>query len=605
MPPFSFRLKLLLAMMLVVIGVTGSVLYVVRQRVAASYRAISEREFKSRVQSFGQLQEARLSHIKRRFEDFSRSSRLRHAIGRVNEAHAANDLQDFTAAAELMYKVTTDELRDYLGQSGGHRRPLFFRLLDSEGRPVRLPAGSEAGITQPRAQEGLREKILRLKKALANEASQQVGYLAPEIDEGRVELAEVILTIITDTDSTPAGALIVGFPLLTRAPVDRGATRAMKSDDSIQSGVWLENDLYSDEIPEEIHHSLDPLLRAIPADKEEGNFEATLAGLPYRIYFRALNPRSAFPMAYQISLYSLDELRRTQADLRGKIVGFGVLALIGAFAVSLLLSHGLSVPIRELVAGTKQVEAGNYTAKVRVRSRDEIGQLAESFNEMTDGLALKEKYRSVLDKVTDKDVAKQLLHGKISLGGEARQASMLFCDIRGFTALTEQMPPEEVIHMLNEHFTPLTRVVKEHNGVVDKFVGDLIMAVFGAPKSYGHDAYDAARCALDMIGERKKLNEHSKYKIEVGIGVATGDVLAGCMGSDDRLNYTVLGERVNLASRLCGQAARGEVVIDSTTHQLLGDLATVESMPPLKLKGVSYPVPAYKLREIKPLPAKS
>ena len=119
----------------------------------------------------------------------------------------------------------------------------------------------------------------------------------------------------------------------------------------------------------------------------------------------------------------------------------------------------------------------------------------------------------------------------------------MFCDIRGFTALTQNMNPTEVIAMLNEHMTVLTRVVTEHHGVVDKFIGDSIMALFGAPKSYGDDALNAVRCAQQMMAERAKLNATSVYKIQMGIGLASGRVLAGNMGSADRSNYTVLGER--------------------------------------------------------------
>jgi class 3 adenylate cyclase len=151
--------------------------------------------------------------------------------------------------------------------------------------------------------------------------------------------------------------------------------------------------------------------------------------------------------------------------------------------------------------------------------------------------------------------------------------------------------------------TALSRVVKEHHGVVDKFIGDSIMAYFGAPKSYGNDTHNAVRCGLCMIQERLKLNETSKYKIQIGVGIATGPVLAGNMGSEDRSNYTVIGERVNLASRLCSVAGRGEVVIGQFTREKLGDLVGIEEMPELRLKGFSESISAYKLLEVHSLPA--
>jgi class 3 adenylate cyclase len=250
------------------------------------------------------------------------------------------------------------------------------------------------------------------------------------------------------------------------------------------------------------------------------------------------------------------------------------------------------------VAGTEAVRAGNLNVKVPVRSRDEMGELAGSFNEMAEGLAQKELYRTVLNMVADEKVAHALVNGQLALGGELREISVLFCDIRGFSALTQNMPPQEVIEMLNEHMTALTRIVKEHNGVLDKFVGDLLMAIFGAPVSHAEDTLNAGRCALRLIQERKRLNETSRHQLQIGIGIATGNVVAGCMGSADRLNYTVLGERVNLASRLCKQAGPSQVIIDQTTREKLGDAATSAPLPAFNVKGFSENITAYELTEI-------
>ena len=293
------------------------------------------------------------------------------------------------------------------------------------------------------------------------------------------------------------------------------------------------------------------------------------------------------------------EARREQADLRLKIVGLGGGALGVALVLSLVISHGLSAPIRQLVGGTREVRRGNFAVRVPVRSRDEVGQLASSFNEMAEGLAQKERYRTVLNMVADEKVAQRLIAGELTLGGEEREITVLFCDIRGFTALTQNMPPAEVIEMLNEHMTALMSVVKEHHGMLDKFVGDLLMAIFGAPVRYGNDTVNAARCALHLVRVREELNQTARHKLLIGIGLATGTVLAGCMGSADRLNYTVLGDRVNLGSRLCDKARAGEVLIDEHTRQKLGDAIVVEPTGDIQLKGFSAPVPAYRLREVR------
>ena len=306
--------------------------------------------------------------------------------------------------------------------------------------------------------------------------------------------------------------------------------------------------------------------------------------------------------SYRIGLYSWGDAIKAQADLRTQILSFSAIAVVVALLVSLALAHGLSIPIRELVGATEQISEGNFTVQLPVRSQDDLGQLAKSFNEMAADLALKDKYHSILHTIADKDVAQQLLEGKIALGGELREATVMFCDIRGFTALTQNMNPTEVIAMLNEHMTVLTRVVTEHHGVVDKFIGDSIMALFGAPKSYGDDALNAVRCAQQMMAERAKLNATSVYKIQMGIGLASGRVLAGNMGSADRSNYTVLGERVNLAARLCSFARPGEIVIGPTTREALGDRIVVEEMDPLQLKGFSDSIRAFKLLEVRSAP---
>jgi len=225
-----------------------------------------------------------------------------------------------------------------------------------------------------------------------------------------------------------------------------------------------------------------------------------------------------------------------------------------------------------------------------------MGRLAASFNAMAEGLALKERYRSVLDVVADRRIADELVRGRLELGGEPREVTVVFCDIRGFTARTEGMPPGDVVQLLNEHMTALARVVHAHQGVVDKYMGDALMALFGAPRSTSADAANAVRAAWEMVQAREELNRRSGRPIQVGIGVATGLVVAGCMGSADRLSYTVVGERVTLAARLCAQAGPMEIVIDDATRRALGGEADADLLPPQSLKGFSAPVVAYRVR---------
>ncbi len=586
----SFRLKLLIAMMLVVGAVTTATLLATQQRVQAAYEQIFDEQFRNQIQYFANLQEARLSGIRQTSLGLASSVRMLAGMEILLTEKDGETVED-------LYRISRNELfKPGSGGSRGGPAP-FFRLLDVHGDVLTHSTAPPHRGNRPPSRRDLDLQLEGLAKAMEGADQQQVGYLAPATESDDTVLHEVILTKIIDpTNGRVLGALVQGFR------VDSFAEKSLNSMSQIQSGILLDGEIHSRSIPEPtrlaIVQKINAALSSSSSDAQ-GRFPISINNRPHTVLFRALNRASAFPPAHQICVYSLDEPVRVQRELRGKILLFGALAMLAALAVSLVLSHSLSVPIHELVAGTRQVEKGDFAVRVPVRSRDEIGQLAQSFNEMTSGLALKEKYRSVLDLVADKRIADDLIHGKIALGGELRDVSVLFCDIRGFTALTQHMEPAEVIQMLNEHFTPLTRLVYEHHGVVDKFVGDLIMAVFGAPTSHGNDPLLAAQCALRMIEERAKLSENSKYRITVGIGVATGKAIAGRMGSADRLNYTVLGPRVNLASRLCGQAGRMEVVIDDATFAACRDIATVDPLPELRLKGFTEPVQAYKLTALR------
>ena len=606
MGTLSFRVKLLLAMMLIVAGVTGATLFATQQRVRAAYQEMFEDQFEALINYFADKQEARLSVAKDKCSELARSVRFT-AFFLTNENPDQEAIDD-------LYKTAQDELGGVRQIGIGKRSPsesskaaasdpekppdgaaVFLRFLNAKGQVLQF---QESRPPKPGNLARVDQQLAAISQRLSNVKEQETGYLTTEGDQ----LLEVIVTPIIDAVSRQIlGALVIGFPV-----GDMGG-KDLKQMSQIRSGIFLNQQIHSQTIPKEIRadlsRSLQEEIELHPEPRDD--FVFSMAGKPYQVFYKPLNPNSPFPIAHHLGMYSLDKVRTGESDLRLSILGFSGLALLGALAVSLLLSHGLSVPLRELIVGTTEIKKGNFEIKLPVRSRDEFGRLAASFNDMAVDLALKEKYRNVLNMVTDKDVAQRLMSGDVVLGGEVREISVLFCDIRGFTALTQNMPPAEVIQMLNEHMTALTRVVYEHHGVVDKFVGDLIMAVFGAPKSYGNDAFNAARCALRMIEERQKLSQTSRHKIEMGIGIATGQAIAGCMGSSDRLNYTVLGERVNLASRLCSQAGRMEVVIGETTREQLGDLIEAEPLPDLKLKGFAEAVKAYKLTAVHSPPTSS
>jgi adenylate cyclase len=221
---------------------------------------------------------------------------------------------------------------------------------------------------------------------------------------------------------------------------------------------------------------------------------------------------------------------------------------------------------------------------------------------MTRGLLLRERYRAVLSKVVSQDVAEELMKGDVELGGESRLVTVIFADIRGFTPLTEGMEPQEVIGLLNECMEYLSQAIDAEGGVVDKFIGDAVMAVFGAPAAQDDHARRAVRAAIRMRVAMATFNairaSRGDEGLAIGVGVNSGVAVAGNMGSSNRMNYTVVGDVVNLASRLSDQAQPGEILIGGSTLSLAGPGLKASPLGGRALKGFSAEVEVYSVEAL-------
>ncbi len=188
----------------------------------------------------------------------------------------------------------------------------------------------------------------------------------------------------------------------------------------------------------------------------------------------------------------------------------------------------------------------------------------------------------------------------VRLGGERRRVAVLFADIRGFTARAESLPPEEVAALLNEYFTAMVECVFHHGGTLDKFIGDALMAQWGAPIARRDDADAAFQAALDMQASLDELNEEWVARgwppLGMGVGISVGEAFAGNIGSERRLEYTVIGDTVNVASRLCGHAEAGEILLTEAARSALSEPRAFDPGEPLTLKGKREPVPVYRAR---------
>jgi adenylate cyclase len=212
-----------------------------------------------------------------------------------------------------------------------------------------------------------------------------------------------------------------------------------------------------------------------------------------------------------------------------------------------------------------------------------------------------EKKRADLSRFLSPGVVETILQGGLALelGGQKREVTTLFCDIRGFTPLAETMEAQELVDLLNEHFTTMTEIVFRYGGTLDKYIGDELMAVWGSPLSNGDDACRAVRAALEIRDANAKLNaarrERGQNELEIGIGLETGEVIAGCMGSPERMEFTVVGDHVNTARRLCSLAEGGQIVLGPGCRERVGDAARCSEIGARPLKGKQAPVEVYEL----------
>jgi len=271
-------------------------------------------------------------------------------------------------------------------------------------------------------------------------------------------------------------------------------------------------------------------------------------------------------------------------------------------------SKTISKPIRSLAKASLKIENGDYEPDIKPTTHDELGSLTESFIHMSRGLAERERIKNTFGKFVNKAVAEEALKGNLKLGGVKKEATIFFSDIRSFTSISEQLSPEQVVEFLNEYMSQMVHCVNETNGVVDKFIGDAIMALWGVPVSSGSPESDALNAISSALMMRNALLEFNKNRgskdkpiIKIGCGLNTGPAIAGQIGSEQRMEYTVIGDAVNLASRIeaLNKPFGTDILISENTYTLLKDKVIVEPMPPIKVKGKAEPLQIYALINLK------
>jgi adenylate cyclase len=277
-------------------------------------------------------------------------------------------------------------------------------------------------------------------------------------------------------------------------------------------------------------------------------------------------------------------------------IALGVATTI-ALELTLLVTRSVLRPIADLQAATERVLAGDFSVSVPVTTGDETGELAASFNAMVQGLQERERIRDAFGTYLDQEVAEYILSDSFDEEGIEVEVSVLFTDVRNFTAFAADSDAKEVVASLNELFEVVVPVISRHGGHVDKFEGDGLLAVFGAPRPFSDHAERAARAAIEIC---HRVNQNAEAgALRVGVGVNTGRVLAGAVGGGGRLNFSVIGDAVNIAARV--EAATREldrdVLITDATAAALGPSYSVSEVGPYYVKGLQDPIELYSVEK--------
>lgn len=295
---------------------------------------------------------------------------------------------------------------------------------------------------------------------------------------------------------------------------------------------------------------------------------------------------------------SLDFIEQLVIDERLSVILVTLAVILIGLAVSILYGFRFSHPISEIVKATDEIAKANYQYRIPLKRNDELGNLAIAFNRMGQELWKNAMTEKSFGKYVGTEVLDLILANPETdwLKGTRNDATIIFGDIRGFTSYATEKSPEEVVEALNAYFEIATSNIIKYGGYVDKFIGDAVMGVFGVPVFRKDHVERAVRAALQIQEELHNASRNGiKLLASVGISIHTGVVVAGNVGSQSKMEYTVIGDSVNVAARLNALAGSGEVVVSQQVKENLDDLMTIQALGPQDIKGKSEPVEAFKV----------
>ncbi|MDR9415243.1 MAG: adenylate/guanylate cyclase domain-containing protein [Gracilimonas sp.] len=402
-----------------------------------------------------------------------------------------------------------------------------------------------------------------------------------------------VITIPVWSGNQLEGTLSYGFP------IRQAETEQLSNDMGLEVMYYVDNQLVAgsfDEISitqknilsKNIHTATFDVLK----DGQAATTEVALGSENWLVYIAPMFQKSDAARGidgyYAVAKSLTNELIPLQ-NLQWMVFAIGLFAVIGAIAISIWITGRITSPIYLLLEGVKRVENEDFSKEVPITSRDEISELTRAFNALVEGLQERLLMLKFVSEATLDAIKKNL--SRIEPGGERRDIAVLFSDIRGFTAWSEQHTPEEVTDMLNNLLSYQADLVHKYGGDVDKFVGDELVAVF-----QGEDKEQkAVHTAIQIQRQLRSLLQKKEKDLAVGIGINSGEVIMGAMGSENRMDFTVLGNTVNLGARLCSAAQKHQILISETVYLNLERKIPVLELDSIKVKGIEKAVQIFEI----------
>jgi len=341
-------------------------------------------------------------------------------------------------------------------------------------------------------------------------------------------------------------------------------------------------------------------LAADPLEEQIKRWE--LQNEPVTTYYAAVDVGDTVAGYTAISL-SDRPIMAARESVQDTMINATLIMSVIAIIASFLISRRLARPIQDLLEATSAMRRGDLNYRIQDRRNDEIGGLIEAYNTMAHGMLEKDQVEQVLKRFVSPSVAQNMMADldQVQLGGRDVHATVVFADIVGFTRLSETLPPDAIADMLNVYFDAITTATTFYRGTIDKYMGDCAMIVFGVPEKDDEHLFHGLCCAVMIQRMVERLNEHRRAHghttVEFRIGINSGAMLAGNLGSRERMQYTVVGDTVNLASRLSNMAGGNEIIAASTllANPNIASRVRATEYGAMRIRGKAEPVSTFRI----------